>query len=387
MKQMDSPSQALLGIIRPVPYFLFCGLNAEELDAFWTLAIRHKMFMLSYARLNNIETVSDSDSRITNYLKANKSAYLTGVARALQQEAIESAVFKLLKAYGIDSLVIKGNPLAREIYDCGYCRASSDIDILIRERDIFNSDSALTSAGYLRESQDSLEFSVRRRHHAVYHHPATAITLEVHWNFGIPGFFEISSEEIWNGVIFDSENLVGLCPEMTVIMLLIHHHMHFFRDLWVLVDLFHSLNKYGIGIDHDAFVQRLSRIGLCKTAIISLCQISELWGEEGADLIQPKALALALNKAGYSASNFLTVYFRIDLVDEKILRDGMDRAMSRVALDRPVTVVMSVVKILLPGPSAIMHFYRDTRVWTLPYNYMKFIFWRLKGLAGKQQHD
>jgi hypothetical protein len=45
-------------------------------------------------------------------------------------------------------------------------------------------------------------------------------------------------------------------------------------------------------------------------------------------------------------------------------------------------MVFSFVKALFPVTKAIKALYDDKRNWTLPFNYLKFIRWRLKEWRG-----
>ena len=173
---------------------------------------------------------------------------------------------------GIPSVVIRGNAIAKEIYDDPNCRASSDIDILVRLSDAIRADSVLSEAGYLRSDNLPLKFWFYRIHHAVYRHPESENIIEIHWNFGIPSFFRLSSEEIWAGVI-STDSEYRLSPEMAMIMLFIHHHMHSFRELKILVDTLWAFHRYQNVIDWENFSVKIQRIGLIKTTLITLNQI------------------------------------------------------------------------------------------------------------------
>ena len=328
--------------------------------------------MLLYSRLEK-KHANKPDDILSRFLKANKALYLTGAARSAVQEAAEAGVKTLLGEHGIECLVIKGNAISRQIYEAGYFRVSSDIDILIREEDIFRADDLLRSSGYLREEQSALAFRARRLHHAVYFDPA-GHAVECHWNFGIPGFFDLSSAEIWQEVIFEDGVPARLSQEMTIILLLMHHYMHFFRDLWVLVDILHALSRYGESIDQEVFGRRLLKIGLVRTSIIALDQITDLWGEAAIGDLNQLTQSLKIR----AVPRYLLYYFRINMEQEAFTQSRMDRFFARLALDRLSVMAGSFMKIFLPGPKVIMAYYGDNRHWILPYNYCRFILWRLR---------
>ena len=369
---MNRTQRLLLDIARPVPDFSGLSFNPEDLDTLSVCALKHRLFMLLYSRLEK-KHANKSDTLLAGFLKANETLHLTGAARSAVQEAAETGVKTLLRGHGIACLVIKGNAIARQIYEAGYFRASSDIDILIREEDIFRADDVLCRSGYLVEGQGALAFRARRLHHAVYSHPA-GHTLECHWNFGIPGFFDLSSAEIWQEVIFEDGVPARLSPEMTIILLLMHHYMHFFRDLRILVDILHALYGYGESIDQEAIGRRLRKIGLVRTALITFDQLADLWGEAAIGELNPLKQSLKMR----SVPRYLLAYFRIDMEKEGLTHGRMDRFFARLALDRLSVIAGSFTKIFLPGPKVIMAYYGDNRPWILPYNYCRFILWRMR---------
>jgi hypothetical protein len=368
---VNRAQKLLLDIARPLPDFSGLSLDPEDLNALRACALKHRLFMLLYSRLEK-KHADKSDEILAGFLKANESLYMTGAARSAAQEAAEAGITALLRGQGIACLVIKGNAISRQIYEAGYFRASSDIDILIREEDIFRAEDLLCRSGYLAEEQSALAFRARRLHHAVYCHPA-GHTVECHWNFGIPGFFDLSSAEIWQEVIFEDGVPARLSPEMTIILLLMHHYMHFFRDLRILVDLFHALSCYGESVENEAFGRRLRKIGLTRTALVASDQLADLWGEAAGG---PDLLKQSLKRR--AAPRYLLSYFRFDMEKEGFTHRRRDRFFARLALDRLSVRAGAFTKIFFPRPKVIMAYYGDNRPWILPYNYCRFILWRMK---------
>ena len=303
------------------------------------------------------------------------------MTRSLKQEAIEKEITGFLREQGIPSVVIRGNKIAREIYDDPYCRTSTDIDILIKMSDALRVDAILTKKGYARNDTIDLKFWFYRIHHAVYRHPGTNDLIEIHWNFGIPSFFRLPPEEIWNEVISTDEGQYKLSPEMLMVMLLIHNHTHFFRELRILVDILWALQKYKSLIDWNKFALKLKRIGLVKTALITLSQIQNLWGDDVMKIVAIPVLRQEL-RGIRSVNQSLSSYFKLDSERQYGFQNLKDKFMVRFALDDISTVIFSFSKTLFPLPGVIKEFYTDKRNWTLPYNYLRFITWRVKEWTG-----
>ena len=93
-------------------------------------------------------------------------------------------------------------------------------------------------------------------------------------------------------------------------------------------------------------------------------------------------LAQMLKKAGCRTPVFLLSYFRIEMIRKTGSRDRMDRIISRFALDRPKVIIKSFIKTVLPPASAIKKYYGDSSLCALPYNYMRFILWRIKAWSS-----
>lgn len=112
-------------------------------------------------------------------------------ARALDYEAhlaMLRRIDEVLVEHGIDALVLKGPLLARRYYRQPSARGTSDIDLLVRERDVERTIEALSVLGFVWRDSD-IEQRYRREHHHLHlFHPA-APALELHFHaqsaFGI----------------------------------------------------------------------------------------------------------------------------------------------------------------------------------------------------------
>jgi hypothetical protein len=52
---------------------------------------------------------------------------------------------------------------------------------------------------------------------------------------------------------------------------------------------------------------------------------------------------------------------------------------SKLALDKKANVLYSFTKIFFPKPQEVEALYPTTRKWMLPVNYLRFIWWRVRG--------
>ncbi len=369
-----------LQIISPFP-LLISEFTRGDILEIHSLGIKHNLFPLAYGRLQKMKKVVNP-KEIDNYLEGKENLYLRSISRSARQEALGGHVLSILANSGIPALVLRGNEIAREIYGDPNMRISSDVDILIKMSDALQADSILSKAGYHRNDILPLEFWFYRIHHAAYSDPETGDLIEIHWCFSIPSFFELSSEEIWDRVLLTDYGQYKLLPEMFMIMLLIHHHMHSFRELRILVDILWAFHKYEDVINWEMFLMRIKRIGLIKTTRITLNQIQMLWKESAEEISPIRILLFELKQLRLKGPGLLLSLSQMDIERDHSFQDYRDKLIARLALDNFSTMVFSFVKVLFPVTKAIKALYNDKRNWTLPFNYLKFIRWRLKEWRG-----
>jgi hypothetical protein len=374
---MHTP-QPLLRILHPLPPAEPLHLDETALSEIERRARTHNLLMLVYVQLQKYYNEISQSSTVDTYLKQRKTLFLSHAVHSMRQEAMEKEILQLLGAEQIPAIVMKGNEIAKEIYNDPNCRTSSDIDILIKMSDALRADALLTKAGYLRMDKSPLRFWFKRMHHAQYMHAKNKALIEIHWNFGIPSFFKLTSEDIWDEVTCNDAGHYKLSPDMMVISLLVHHHMHAFRELKILVDVLWALHTYENQIDWPAFAEKLEKIGLIKITRITLGQIKGLWEDSAQKMQGLQALDQEITKIGYAEPAFLQSYFKMDVETHGPFQNKKDIFVFRLALDRWPTILFSFAKSLVPFPESIKDLYEDPRNRTLPKNYVKFIKWRLQ---------
>jgi Uncharacterised nucleotidyltransferase len=370
-------SNLFLKIILPYPIEAPLCINAQALSKMEELAIRHNLFPLLYVQLQKYNRLCNEGGGIQDYLKKKKTLFLKIAARSMQQETIEKEIVSLFSSKDIPSIVIKGNQIAKDIYNDPNCRNSSDIDILIKQSDIRSADKILSDNGFERPDQNPIGFWISRLHHAQYRHPNRKDFIEIHWHFGIPEFFDLNSVQIWNEIKQNNSGQLRLSPEMTFILLLMHHHMHAFRDLKILLDIVWAANAYEREIGWTRLPEKLKRIGLVKTTRIALNQMRSLWGDDFFKSSMLWQLKAEMNKMRPRVPAFLNTYFTIQLEARSFLQTKKDDIFFRFALDHWSTILFSFLKTAFPFPEAIKELYGDQRNWRLPKNYLRFVKWRL----------
>lgn len=105
------------------------------------------------------------------------------VARELQSEAQRAVLARIddvFAQHGIDAVVLKGASIAR-LYPTPSARVSSDVDLLVRPRDLERASDALLSLGYeCSDSEAMRRWSLEHHHHHFFAH-AASIPVELHF--------------------------------------------------------------------------------------------------------------------------------------------------------------------------------------------------------------
>lgn len=371
------PQTFLLSILSPFP-LTDIAITGEDFSKSVEMARKHGVEMLFYSRLK--KHGSGQKPFIDDYLKETEKSYLSSVARSMRQEAAEKDILTALKNQGIPACIIKGNEIARTLYQDPNCRSSVDIDLLVRKKDIIKADEALKTAHYLADEK-SLGYFMHHTQHATYHDAQNKHLIELHWSFGIPYFFKLTSEDIWQEIAAGEDDNMHLSSEMLLILLLIHHHNHSFSELKILVDLLWAFQKYDQIITWPDFAKKIKKLGLASVTLISISQLESLWPDHTARMHSTQLLKQALYNMGCSVSNHLAAYFQMDLEKQSDL-SIKDKILGRFALDGWSTILLSYWKTLFPPPEALRDLYQNQCRLMLPIQYLRFIFWRFKKWTG-----
>ena len=374
-------NRLFLRLVQPLPLKEPLQISKNNLSEISSEARKHGVLVLLYAQLRKYNDELAHTHDIQNYLEELRPLFLNNAVHSMRQEAVEKEIFALLCEKGIPAINFKGNTIAREIYQNPNCRTSVDIDFLIKQSDVPRVDEIMSQAGYSRTDNNPIQFWLSRLHHAVYIHPKTHHIIEMHWNFAIPYLFNLSSEEIWDNVIHTDAGEIKLPPEMVLICLLLHHWIHAFRELKILLDIMWTLYRYEKEIDPYLFSRRLRKIGLVKTSRITLDQMQAMFQESLKEIKVFQILKDEL-KSGHKASELLLSFFKIDIEKSDLKQQNNENLIIRFALDRWPVIIFSFFKTLLPFPGAIKELYNDRRNWFLPLNYLKFLAWRMRDWMG-----
>lgn len=123
-------------------------------------------------------------SRPPSVDEAGRADLVRGTLRTLLATRVLAEALEALRRAGIDALVLKGVPLAHELYDPPGLRPIGDIDLLVRRADRVSAFESLCAIGYrLPSGSLPLSFYLRHHFHVTLTRPgAGGLPIELHWD-------------------------------------------------------------------------------------------------------------------------------------------------------------------------------------------------------------
>jgi hypothetical protein len=219
----------------------------------------------------------------------------------LLQEA--KSIFTALGESNIQVVGLKGIHLLDNVYSDISLRSMSDIDILVRKKDIDEAVNLLTALGYQRSTffdSDNLNIDIK-------HVPPLVkderIYLEVHWTLleeNEP--FTIDTDGLWERAVhakMADVDVLGLCLEDLVLHLSIHltyqHHLDI--GLRGLYDLHLVLKQFSGHIDWESMILRAKAWGAERVLAVTLKLLDENFGTELMDSLDIRLMGEEIPEA------------------------------------------------------------------------------------------
>ena len=202
------------------------GLNWDRL---LTLAHRNGLAPLLCRHLNKICATSvpaDKLGSLRDYFQKNSAFGLL-----LTGELIR--LLKVLNDNGISAVPYKGPALAVKLYGHGALRQFCDLDILVRESDVWAASGVIEAQGFVPDipiPEKKREAFVRRDYVRLFHRDAGRTLVELHWGIA-PRYFAVQfeAEAVWprlEPMALQGATVFMPCPEDLLIMLSVHGARH-----------------------------------------------------------------------------------------------------------------------------------------------------------------
>lgn len=361
-----------LKFLAPFPFTESFQINDSTLEQLGHEASKFNVFPLYYLQLKRYQAETCESPAITHYLQKKKQMMLAIVANQLRQQHAQRELIRIFEKEDVPHIILKGSSLAQRIYNDINSRNSCDIDILIRDSDVEKVHEVMLRSGYIHNDTAPLPFLRSRLHHTTYTAGTPYNTpIEIHWNFSIPGFFNLSSSDIWRDVRHTTGFLYQLSPEMTIVSLLMHNHIHAFNQFRNYVDLLWAFHRFRGKLNWSHLWEEIHGIGLVKTSQISLQHIEQCWPE--VCISCPHLKILLFRQKQRVTTRIISALRTPAAVHRKSAElTIIDKLLYRFALDRWRTILYSFTKTLFPSPKVICYLYPDAKGMSITRKYLKF---------------
>lgn len=204
----------------------------------------------------------------------DRSAAVRAEVRAVvaQGERHRAALLGVLGAFAtarVDVVPLKGYALGRRLYRAPLVRASSDVDVLVRDADVAAATAALEGLGYRRAPDPAVPDPHEAHHHLAFVGPCT---VELHFALSSSfGRAAIAPEDVWRRA--RREPLEGLPAwrlgdEDELVYLASHAAAHGFLRLGWLWDLHLLLGAQPVDVRALARTARAARLGAAVGAAL-----------------------------------------------------------------------------------------------------------------------
>ncbi|MCM8800422.1 MAG: signal peptidase I [Candidatus Omnitrophica bacterium] len=275
------------------------------------------------------------------YVSENfRDAYYTEMAKSIYFTQHLTELLKYLDTLCIKILLIKGPSIDILIYPQGYLRPRSDIDLVVKEKDIFRLEEAVKEKGYsyLQELQVyPIPEHLNSRYY--FHKDSSYPALHIHLN-PINNLFllitqknKIDMDKVWLEVIpfKHYQNIFCLNPEMQIIFMCEHSLKHNYQNWVFLWEISRLIQVYQERIDWEKLMNLSEEFNLTRIVYLSLYLVKEIFSAEVPpqvfSCIKPERLSylekVFLNSVLKGKHQKIPLYYAVYLSDQKNLKQRL----------------------------------------------------------------
>lgn len=211
-------------------------VGAIDWDFFVYLTLHHKVYPIVYRYLSTLSAVP-KEALLALQQQTNKN-----ISQTLPMMAELVRVLKVMGKNGINVVVMKGFPLAYQLYKDITLRPSRDLDILIPPEELDKARMLIEENGYVLRppisnlTPDQLKRWMKSNQHIEYWQPDKGILLEIHWRLDCHGM-DIPLSQVKNSLIqvqIAGQSISILGKEESLLYLVLHGAVHaWFRLKWL----------------------------------------------------------------------------------------------------------------------------------------------------------
>ena len=215
------------------------------------MALRHGLMPILYQYLKSHAPNSIPRSILTQF----RDHSLSSASRSLVMTEELLSLLELFKAEGISPIPYKGPVLAASLYKDLAIRPFSDLDILVKSKDLSKAMDLMTSQGYrphFQLTRAQIAAFLKSKYEFPLTHKNGWLTVELKWNLVEDFFsFPLDQEDLWKRlqpIPLNGKEVLTFSPEDLLIVLCMHGATHLWSSLiWIcdiaqLIDAHKDLN-------------------------------------------------------------------------------------------------------------------------------------------------
>lgn len=260
-----------------------------DYDRMFSLAVSNEVPSLLHHNLKDIDAAPE-------YVRKRlENAYLNILKNNVVQADEVVKILALLKKNHMEAIPLKGAAASELIFGDPGLYISTDIDILVRSKDLAGVSEVLLKAGYEKNEGISENDLLSGHYHFLFqkdgHH------FEVHWNL-VKRYFQIPSEFWWEDLhetVYEGMEITGLSVERYIMYAVFRLFDHGFRPLKFFVLISEIINKYQDEIDWGELLDFSRRYKMERLMVFTLRLIHDILGTRIPVIVTKK------NIIGYEA--------------------------------------------------------------------------------------
>jgi len=199
-----------------------------------TMAISHGILPLIYKTIKEFNIKHE-------ILPAFKQQYLNIASRNMLMSAELIRIMKLLDENNIEALAFKGPALSQMAYGDITLRQYVDLDVLVKEEDIYKIDTLLKGRGYQRViklTDYQKKLWLKFKHDLGLYHPKNNIHFEMHWSLLDEDYpIQMDQNTLWENpktVKINQQEIKTFPNEALLLYLCIHGSTHLWERIeWI----------------------------------------------------------------------------------------------------------------------------------------------------------
>lgn len=261
----------------------------------------HGLAPFAYISLKKYPDLLPKD--LIKILNDTYNYYLIYVA-FLEQSFLDLAL--IFEKEEIAFVPIKGMALLEDLY-AGYpVRPSTDIDVLVQEKDLERAVKILEKQGLIKDLEGLKETYWReKQYHFIFKKIGVAgfnLILELHWNLDYPRRENYLLPEVWNrlrDLTIQGRRIKVLSIEDTFFSLVLHlRHFGNILSIRDVGDIARLLNKYSADFDWKYILEQSKKSKICATVYFTLYQVNYFFKVNiPSDVIKQLGLSCRKKKA------------------------------------------------------------------------------------------